>query len=124
GAVGRELRRTGRMALQHVRELPQAGPVRPDGEDLRPVAEGGVEHDPAVDARERGLRRTTDPDQPHHGQASYCHGEHTAHGDPPAALEARHSGAPQPGATLWLPEQGGQYLTQRRYLQLPGKLTE
>lgn len=31
------------MALGHVRELPQVGPIRPDSED--PVAEGGIEHD-------------------------------------------------------------------------------
>src|SRR5262249_14660977 len=123
GAVRGNLRRTGRMALRHARELAQTGPVRPDGEDLRPVPKGGVEPDPAVRARERGLSGTTDPDQPHHRQAGYRHGEHAAHGTPPCASGSPRS-APWPGATLWLPEYGGQYLRQWHYLQSPTWLTE
>ena len=72
-----------------MRELPQAGHAWPDGEDLRPVANGGAEHDRAVRARERGKGGTTDANQPRHCRGSYCHGEHAAHGDPPLRLRER-----------------------------------
>jgi hypothetical protein len=71
---------------------------------------------------EHSLRGTYDPDEPRHGQTSYCHGKHAAHGDP------LRPGSPAFSPPAWSDptacQGAGQYFRQRRYLQLRGELAE